>query len=110
MGVDKLKDILRPYIEQLNPIPESMFPIGIEIVIFDTEFPVDASNKGVIYTKVIEDLLVNTNKDKPTNKKIIPDDSVKYINDSGRIKCVNVSSELEKRMEIRIFKSNQTSE
>lgn len=107
MKVDRLKNILRPYIELLDPI--TTFPIGIEIVIFDTECPVDISNKGVIYTKVIEDLLVNTNKDKEDNKHIIPDDSVEYINDSGRTKFVKVNVEAEKKMEIRIFRSNNTS-
>lgn len=107
MKVDRLKNILRPYIEQVEPI--TTFPIGIEIVIFDTECPVDISNKGVIYTKIIEDLLVNTNKDKEDNKHIIPDDSVEYINDSGRTKFVKVTTEEEKRMEIRIFRSNNTS-
>ena len=107
MKVDRLKAILRPYIEQLDPI--TTFPIGIEILIFDTECPVDISNKGVIYTKVIEDLLVNTNKDKENNKHIIPDDSIEYINDSGRTKFVRVRKEEEKRMEVRIFRSNNTS-
>lgn len=108
MKVDKLKSILRPYIQNLEPI--TTFPIGIELVIFDTECPVDISNKGVIYTKIIEDLLVNTNKDKEDNKHIIPDDSVNYINDSGRCKFVKIEDESEKRMEIRIFRSNQNSD
>lgn len=106
MKVDRLKNILRPYIEQIDPI--MTFPIGIEIVIFDTECPVDISNKGVIYTKVIEDLLVNTNKDKEDNKHIIPDDSIEYINDSGRTKFVRILNKEDKKMEIRIFRSNNT--
>lgn len=105
MKVDKLKSILRPFIENLKPI--TTFPIGIEIFIYDVECPVDISNKGVIYTKVIEDLLVNSNKGKDNNKSIIPDDSVNYINDSGRCKFIKVEEESEIRMEIRIFKSNQ---
>lgn len=104
MKVDKLKTILRPFISELKPIEQ--FPIGIEIYIFDTECPVDISNKGVIYTKILEDLLVNTNRDKPDNKHIIPDDSVEYINDSGRCKFIKVQEEKEKRMEIIIFRSH----
>lgn len=102
MKVDRLKSIIRPYIQELEPI--TTFPIGLELYIFNTSCPVDISNKGVIYTKIIEDLLVNTNKDKPDNKNIIPDDSVEYIVDSGRTVFKKVETEEEKKMEIVIFK------
>ncbi len=102
--VEKLKEILRPFIQELPTI--NVYPLKLEIFIYDLECPVDISNKGVIYTKVIEDLLVNTNKDKSNNRHIIIDDSINYINDSGRTKFIKIADDKDKRMEIRIFKSD----
>lgn len=93
--IDKLKDVLRPYIRLVQPI--RVFPIEISITLYDTECPVDISNRGAIYTKVIEDLLVK--------EGIIPDDNVQYINCSGRTKFIPVEKD-KKRMEIRITKSD----
>jgi len=74
---NKLKDKLRPHIRLIEPIV-GQYPLRMEIELYNTEFRIDASNKGVIYTKIIEDLLVAEGK--------IPDDSPEYINDTGRIK------------------------
>lgn len=93
---NKLKDIFTPYIKNLKPITE--FPLKFEIFICDIDMVVDMSNKGVIYTKIIEDLLVEY--------KVIPDDKPEFINDTGRCKWVKVSTEEEIRMIIRISKSN----
>lgn len=95
--VNKLKDILRPYIQQLKPIRPDQYPIGMAIKLYNTEFKVDASNKGVIYIKVIEDLM--------TELKIIEDDGPGYINDTGRILLIKVNSEKERKMKVIIFKS-----
>jgi hypothetical protein len=92
----KLKGVFAPFIKPLKPITE--FPIRFELFIFDIDMPVDVSNKGVVYTKIIEDLL--------TEYKIIPDDKAEFINDTGRCKWVKVSSQEEIRMIIRISKSN----
>jgi hypothetical protein len=94
--VDKLKVIFRPYVQQIEELRE--FPIEISLVIYDIKCPVDISNKGVIYTKVIEDLLVKEGK--------IPDDSVQYINCSGRTKFIEITDESQVRMEVRIYKSD----
>lgn len=91
-----LKDIFRPYIKKIKVIKD--FPLEVSIKIFDTECPVDISNKGVIYTKIIEDLLVTEGK--------IPDDDVTHINCSGRTKYVNITDQKKKRMEITISKSD----
>jgi hypothetical protein len=91
--VDKLKDILRPYIEKVKPIKK--FPIEVAIVIYDVSMATDISNRGAIYTKVIEDLLVS--------EGVIPDDKVQYINCSGSCRYVQVSRIEEKRMEVLIF-------
>lgn len=96
MRIDKLKDVLRPYIKKLTPITE--FPIEVSIIIYDTHCPVDISNRGAIYTKVVEDLLVK--------EGIIPDDSIQYVNCSGRTKFISVA---DKKMEIRITKSDNNS-
>lgn len=98
MKVDKLKAILRPYISKMRALPKSSFPVEININLYDIVMPVDVSNKGVIYTKVIEDLLVSEGK--------IPDDSVFYVNCSGRTKFISVESLKDKRMEIKILKSD----
>ena len=97
MMVDKLKDILRPYIKTLQPI--TTFPIEVSLCLYDTECPVDISNRGAVYTKVVEDLLVK--------EGIIPDDSVRYVNCSGRTKFIPVAAD-KKKMEIRITKSDNT--
>lgn len=94
--VDKLKAILRPYISRMKVI--KAFPVELNIVLYDTVMPVDISNRGAIYTKVVEDLLVGEGK--------IPDDKVAYINCSGRTKYVCVEDPKDKRMEIRILKSD----
>lgn len=94
--IDKLKEILKPYIMPVLPIQG--FPIELNIIIYDTVCPVDISNRGAVYTKVIEDLLVRCEK--------IPDDSVQYVNCSGRIKYIRVERVEDKKMEILIFKSD----
>jgi hypothetical protein len=100
----KLKDIFKPHIEVLEPITE--YPIRVELFLFDQEMPVDVDNKGVVFTKVITDLLVNTNKGESDNKKIIEDDSSEYINDIGRCKWIKISENEKPKMIIRIWKSN----
>ena len=92
----KLKDIFTPFIKDLKPITE--FPVKFEIFICDIDMIVDISNKGVIYTKIIEDLL--------TEYKIILDDKPEFVNDTGRCKYIKVNSEDEIRMIVRISKSN----
>lgn len=94
----KLKDLLRSHFNPLKTLQVRDYPIKLEIFIFNTEFPVDASNKGVIYFKVIEDLLVEMGK--------IVDDSESFINDTGRIKLIRVSRDEDKKMVIRILKSD----
>ena len=59
---------------------------------------VDCSNKGVIYTKILEDLLVEYG--------VLPDDKSEYINDTGRCKWIKVTNEDDIRMVIRVSKSN----
>lgn len=93
--VNKLKDIFRPYIQSLRKIKTSEYPVGMEIHLYNTEFKVDASNKGVIYTKILEDLL--------TEYKIIEDDGPEYINDTGRIVLHKVQRKTEVRMVVDIF-------
>ncbi len=91
-----LKDILRPHFDKVKPIKQ--YPVRIEIFIFDTKFTTDALNKGVIYTKIIEDLLVTTKK--------LEDDSPEYVNDTGRIKLIKITNTEERKMVVRIHKSN----
>lgn len=94
--IDKLKHVLRPYIKTVPKIVS--FPLRLEIYIYDIECPVDVSNKGAIYTKVVEDLLVNEN--------VIPDDSAEYINCSGKVKFVKIDDSKDRKMEIRIYRSD----
>lgn len=99
MRIDRLKDVIRPHIKTIPKVRE--YPVEISIVLFDTKCPVDISNRGAIYTKVIEDLLVK--------EGVIIDDSVEYVNCSGRIKFVQVSREEDKKMRIQITKSDNNS-
>jgi hypothetical protein len=101
---NKLKDIFRPYLKDLDIITE--YPIKMELFLHDVEMPIDVDNKGVVYTKVITDLLVNTNKGEDDNRSIIPDDSSTYVNDTGRCKWVKVNNYKDIKMVIRIWKSN----
>lgn len=102
--MNKLKNIFRRYIEVLEPITE--FPIRFEIFLLSPKMPVDVDNKGVIYTKILKDLLVNTNKGELNNHKVIPDDSSKYVNDTGRCKWIEIDENEIPKMIIRIWKSN----
>lgn len=94
--IEKIKEALRPYISKVIPIAH--YPVRIEIELCNTQFNIDASNKGVIYTKVIEDLLVSEGK--------LVDDSPAYVNDTGRIKLTIVQTEAERKMIVRIYKSS----
>jgi len=103
--VDKLKEALDPYFDTrktpplIPPMaPNYQYPVAIEIFIYDTEFPVDVSNRGVLYTKVIEDLLVT--------KGILIDDSAQYVNDSGRVKYIKIGDKKDKKMIINILSSD----
>lgn len=98
--VDKLKEALQPYLtkERVVPINQWEYPVAVEIMIYDTEFPVDVSNRGVLYIKVIEDLLVT--------EEILKDDSAEYVNDSGRVKYIKVGDKKDKKMVINILSSD----
>lgn len=98
MKIDKLKSFLRPYIQSISPITQ--FPVEIGIMMYDTQCPVDVSNRGAIYTKVIEDLLVKEGK--------LPDDSIDYVN-AGRVKFISISDVKDKKMIIKISKSDNNS-
>jgi hypothetical protein len=93
---EKLKEIFSKYIKNIEPIKN--YPVKFEIFIFDIDMPVDISNKGVIYTKIIEDLL--------TKYKVIIDDKAEFINDTGRCKWIKVNSEEDIKMVVRISKSD----
>ena len=98
--INKLKDILRPYVKPVVKIES--YPIRVEIFIYDTEMRVDVDNKGVIYTKVITDLLVKEGK--------IIDDSSQYINDTGRCKFIRVKAVKERKMVVKIWESSEEEE
>lgn len=89
--INRLKDELRPYIQKFQPVTE--FPVEISLELHDSKCPIDVSNLGAVYTKVIEDLLVS--------EGILPDDSVEYVNCSGRTRFVFAE---EKKMKISITK------
>lgn len=103
--VDKLKEALEPHIQVAlvghNSSSPLVYPVAIEILIYDTEFPVDVSNRGVIYTKVIEDLLVS--------RGILADDDAEHVNDSGRCKYIKVQNKKDKKMVINILSSDNES-
>jgi len=100
--VDKLKEALEPYVKELmeewGPLDNKNYPVAMEIFIYDTEFPVDVSNRGVLYTKIIEDLLVTWG--------ILQDDSAQYVNDSGRVKYIKIADKKDKKMIINILSSD----
>lgn len=98
MKADKLKRVLEPHLDELPPLNHRDYPVRVEIFLFDTHFPVDASNKGVIYHKVIEDILVRAG--------VLVDDSENFVNDAGRTKLIRISDEKEKKMIVRIVQSD----
>lgn len=95
--IGKLKDIIVPHIVPILPLKS--FPIELSIVIYDIVCPVDISNRGAVYTKVIEDLLVSEGK--------IPDDKIDYINCSGSCRFEFVKDVKDKRMVISLIKSTR---
>lgn len=94
--INLLKDIIKPFIKPVKKI--TTYPIKIEIFLYDIEMNVDVDNKGVIYTKVITDLLVGEEK--------IEDDSHEYVNDTGRCKFIKVNDIKERKMIVKIWESN----
>lgn len=100
--IDKLKEVLRPHVQKLNeewgPLDDRNYPVSIEIYIYDVDFQVDVSNRGVIYVKVLEDLLVT--------EGILVDDSAEYVNDSGRVKYIKIEDKKDREMVINILSSD----
>lgn len=95
---ERLKEIFKPHLQKINPFKLEDYPIELNITIFDKQFNVDASNKGVVYVKVIEDTMKELG--------IIPDDKAKFINCSGRIKLITIPEDQIPKMVISIFKSD----
>lgn len=93
-----LKSILEPHLKTIQPFNDEDYPLELNLFICDHKMPIDISNKGVVYTKVIEDSLKELG--------IIPDDKVQYINCSGRTKFIKIDEDREPMMIIRIFKSS----
>lgn len=94
--INILKDELRPYIKTVVKVTK--FPIRLELFLYDTEMKVDVDNKGVVYTKVITDLLVTEGK--------LPDDSSDFVNDTGRCKFIKVSDKKDVKMVVKIWTSD----
>lgn len=92
--LNKIKELITPWIvEDVYPIIE--FPLQIELFIFANEMSVDCDNKGYIYHKIFQDILVIN--------RIIPDDNSKFIQDTGRTKWIPTPKHKEK-MEFHITK------
>jgi hypothetical protein len=98
--VEKLKNIFKPYLQKIKPLEDKVFPIELNLFIYDHKMPVDISNKGVIYIKVIEDSLKELG--------IIPDDKVTYIECSGRTKFIKIDEDRKPKMVIRLLKHIET--
>lgn len=79
---NKLSDMVRPSLDKCPVITQ--FPLRIELVICDILSKQDIDNKGVVYHKVFADTLKKLGK--------IPDDSVEYINDTGRTIFIKVDN------------------
>lgn len=91
--IDALKEMFTPYVLQLPVI--SKFPIKVRFDFYEPELPIDLDNFSIFYTKTFFDTLVD--------KKIIPDDSVKYVDSFA---CNYIKSE-DSKLVIKIFYENR---
>jgi hypothetical protein len=93
--IQLIKKVLKPFIIKITPITE--FPIKFTCTVF-REFgrgDWDLDNLW-IYTKVIQDLMVD--------EKIIPEDNVKYISQSMGFKYVPIPPDSTPAMVVEIYK------
>jgi uncharacterized membrane protein len=74
------------------------YPVASAILIYDINTNMDVDNMGVVYHKVLNDLLVE--------HKVILDDSARYLNDTGRTKFIYINTEKERKLIFRIYKSD----
>lgn len=91
--IHKLEDLVRPSISKCPVI--NVFPLAVELIIYDTGIRQDVHNRGVVYHKVFADLLQQLGK--------IPNDTSEYINEAGRTVFIKVENESEVRMFYNIY-------
>lgn len=89
--VNKLKKELRPFVvSQLKQFKDEDYPLRIELHYHSQKPRIDIDNKGWIFFKCLQDLLVDKRMKGKTEyffkEPYIKDDSVDYICDTGRIK------------------------
>ena len=86
--IKKIKQVIRPFLIGIQPIDASDFPVHLTGKIFcpANGYNWDLDNLAYIYSKVIQDLLVEM--------KIIPDDSIRYITKSMDLRFEESGSEV----------------
>jgi hypothetical protein len=94
--IGQMKDFFRPYFMSVFPIQDNQFPILVELEIHapvgDNNFDID--NLAWVYTKVILDILVET--------EVIPDDKAVYVNKSGGCQYFPVETDDDRKMVVII--------
>lgn len=95
--IKKIKELIRPFLKDIKPIKQ--FPIKLSGNLY---CPIgkgdwDLDNLTFIYSKVIQDLMVEL--------KIIPDDNIRYINKSMDLQHFEDENN---KLEIIIWKTNET--
>lgn len=97
--IQEMKRFFSAHFQGIPPIEKKYFPVEMEIeihyVVKNDLFDVD--NLGWVYTKVIQDVLKDTD--------IIPEDDIRYIRKSGGCQFVSVESENDRKIIIRIKKN-----
>ena len=95
--IKKIKEAIKPFLVNVKPIDGSEFPVKLSGRLY---CPIgksdwDLDNLTFIYSKVIQDLL--------TELKIIPDDSIRYINKSLDLEHYETDTEDNQKLEIIIW-------
>jgi hypothetical protein len=97
--IHEMKKFFYEHFEGIPPIDPEHFPIEMELEIHYTikNDLFDIDNLGWVYTKVIQDVLKDT--------EIIPDDNIQYIRKSGGCQFVQVDTEDDRKILIKIKKN-----
>ena len=100
--VSEMKRFFAEHFEGIPPIDENDYPIEMELEIHYTikNDLFDIDNLGWVYTKVIQDVLKDAG--------IIPEDDIRYIRKSGGCQFVEVETEDDRKILIKIKKNAYT--
>lgn len=119
--VKAIKEQMVPYVDKLESIEESLFPLRILMEVHTTlEDPEakgndwDVDNHSLWYAKVFPDVLTGCPERKEgkgttfLSKRIIPDDNVKYIIQPPTPLLIPIENYADRKLVFKIYSANKT--